>query len=150
MTRKRRAAPRDRIRTPMIHSRLPRFMTVPARNVYSPQRLKVVLALLTLVTLPVVVGVSLLIYQYMQFGVMVDRRLQGERWMVPSKVYARPLVLREGLPLPLRGFLKTLNAFKYEQRGDGRPRPRPVRGGREGGVVPSPAAARARPTSRSS
>ena len=29
-------------------------MTVPARNVYSPQRLKVVLVLLTLVTLPVV------------------------------------------------------------------------------------------------
>jgi penicillin-binding protein 1B len=98
-------------------------MTVPARNVYSPQRLKVVLALLTLVTLPVVAGISLLIYQYLQFGVMVDRRLQGERWMVPSKVYARPLVLHEGLPLPLRGFLKSLNALKYEQRGEGDPEP---------------------------
>ncbi|HEY6548972.1 MAG TPA: PBP1A family penicillin-binding protein, partial [Vicinamibacteria bacterium] len=107
----------------MIHSQLPRFMTGPARNVYSPQRLKVVLVLLSLVTLPVVVGMSLLIYQYMRFGVMVDRRLQGERWMLPSKVYARPLVLRPGLPLAPRGFLKTLNALKYEQRGDGDPGP---------------------------
>ena len=50
-------------------------MSVPTRNVYSPQRLKVVLVLLTLVTLPVVGALSLLIYHYMRFGVMVERRL---------------------------------------------------------------------------
>lgn len=98
-------------------------MSVPPRNVYSPQRLKVVLVLLTLVTLPVVAAVSLLIYHYMRFGVMVERRLQGERVMVPSKAYARPLSLREGLPLPAGDLLKTLNGLKYEQRREGEPGP---------------------------
>jgi penicillin-binding protein 1B len=98
-------------------------MTVPPRNVYSPQRLKVVLVLLSLVTLPVVVGVSVLIYHYMRFGIMVERRLQGERWMVPSRVFARPLTLRPGLPLPTRGLVKALNGLKYEERHDGDPGP---------------------------
>ena len=30
---------------------------------------------------------------------MVDRRLQGERWQVPARLYARPLVLRTGMPM---------------------------------------------------
>ena len=98
-------------------------MSVPSRNVYSSQRLKVVLVLLTLVTLPVVAALSLLIYHYMRFGVMVDRRLQGERVMVPSKVYARPLTLREGLPLPPADLLRTLNGLKYEERREGQPGP---------------------------
>ena len=98
-------------------------MSVPSRNVYSPERLKVVLVLLTLVTLPVVAALSLLIYHYMRFGVMVERRLQGERVMVPSKVYARPLTLREGLPLPPRDLLRTLNGLKYEERREGEPGP---------------------------
>ena len=34
---------------------------------------------------------------------MVERRLQGERWMVPSRIYARPLTLRDGLPLGSAG-----------------------------------------------
>ena len=28
------------------------------------------------------------------FSVMVEQRLQGERWQIPSRVYARPLTLR--------------------------------------------------------
>jgi penicillin-binding protein 1B len=98
-------------------------MSGPSRNVYSPQRLRLVLVLLTLVTLPIVVGVSLLIYQYMRFAVMVERRLQGERWLVPSRVYARPLTLREGAPLTPRGLLKALNGLKYEERREGEPGP---------------------------
>jgi penicillin-binding protein 1B len=91
-------------------------MTDPARNIYSPKRLRLVLVLLTLITLPIVVGASVLIYYYMRFGVMVDRRLQGERWMVPSRVYARPLTLRPGLPLSSRELVKVLNNLKYEQK----------------------------------
>jgi penicillin-binding protein 1B len=98
-------------------------MTAPPRNVYSPQRLRLVLVLLSLVTLPVVVGVSVLIYHYMRFGVLVERRLQGERWMVPSRVFARPLALRPGLPLAPRGLVKSLNNLKYEERREGEPGP---------------------------
>ncbi len=96
-------------------------MTDPHPRVYSPERLRLVLILLTLVTLPVVIGSSFLIYYYLRFGVMVDRRLQGERWMVPSRIYARPLVLREGLPLNVRDLVKTLNGLKYEQKKEGTP-----------------------------
>ena len=96
-------------------------MTDPHPRVYSPERLRLVLLLLSLVTLPVVIGSSFLIYYYLRFGVMVDRRLQGERWMVPSRIYARPLVLREGLPLTVRDLVKTLNGLKYEQKKEGTP-----------------------------
>ncbi|HWX23426.1 MAG TPA: PBP1A family penicillin-binding protein, partial [Vicinamibacteria bacterium] len=89
------------------------------RHIYSPKRLRVVVALLTLLTLPVVIGSSVLIYYYLRYGVMVERRLKGERWMIPSRLYGRPLVLREGLALTLPGFLKVLNELKYDKREGG-------------------------------
>jgi penicillin-binding protein 1B len=98
-------------------------MTDPARKVYSPERLRLVLILLTVVTLPFVIGASILIYTYVRFGVMVDRRLQGERWMTPSRIYARPLTLRDGLPLGSRDLVKVLNGLKYEQKTGGPPAP---------------------------
>ncbi len=90
----------------------------PAHLTYSPRRLKLVLVLLTIVTLPIVVGSSFLIYWYMRYSVMVERRLNGERWMVPSRIYARPLLLRDGLLLTIPGLVKVLNDLKYEQQGD--------------------------------
>jgi len=98
-------------------------MGSPGRNVYSKQRLKLVIVLLTIVTLPFVVGASALIYYYLKFSVMVERRLEGERFQVPSRLYARPLVLREGQPLTLDGLVKTLNGLKYEQKAAGPPGP---------------------------
>jgi len=68
-------------------------------------------------------GSSLFIYYYLRYSVMVDRRLRGERWMVPSRLYSRPFVLRNGLPLSLGGLVKTLNDLRYEQKGGGRPGP---------------------------
>ena len=112
-------------------------MIDPARRVYSPERLRLVLILLTIVTLPIVIGASILIYTYVRFGVMVDRKLHGERWMVPSRIYARPLVLREALPMDAKGLVKVLNGLKYEQRTEsppapgtlpGSPRSRPILG----------------------
>ncbi len=91
-------------------------MGSPGRQIYSTKRLRVVALLLTIVTLPFVLGVSALIYQYVKYGVLVERRLKGERWMVPSRLYARPLVLHEGLLLPQAELLKVLNNLKYEQR----------------------------------
>ena len=52
-------------------------MNDTARRVYSTRRLRIVVALLTLVFLPIVIGASLLIYQYMLFSVMVEQRLHG-------------------------------------------------------------------------
>jgi penicillin-binding protein 1B len=78
-----------------------------------------VVVLLTLVTLPLVVGSSVLIYYYMRYSVMVERRLKGERWMIPSRLYARPLVIREGLFLTPSGLTKVLNGLKYDEKGAG-------------------------------
>jgi penicillin-binding protein 1B len=88
-------------------------------NIYSRKRLYVVLALLTIVTLPVVVGSSLVIYYYLRYSVLVERRLKGERWAVPARLYARPLVLHGGLSLGIPGFIKVLNGLKYEEKKDG-------------------------------
>ncbi len=127
-----------------------RTLTISPRQTYSPRRLRVVLILLSLLTLPVVVGTSALVYYYLKFGAMVDRRLQGERWMVPSRVYARPLALRPGLLLEPEALVRTLNGLKYEQKGDlpGAPGefmaaegvvtlfPRPLPGGEKGAEEP--------------
>jgi len=85
-------------------------------NTYSPQRLRLVLILLTAVTLPVVIGCSVVIYYYLKFNVMVDRRLHGERWQVPARLYARPLVLRPGLPMTVQGLVDVFNGLKYEEK----------------------------------
>ncbi len=85
---------------------------------YSARRFRIVLVLLTCLSLPLVVGGSFLVYQYVKFGIMVDKRLKGERWMVPSRLYARPLVLREGMVLEPPELVKILNGLRYEQKPD--------------------------------
>jgi penicillin-binding protein 1B len=87
-----------------------------ARRVYSPQRFRVVVGLLTLVFLPIVIGASFLIYQYVRYSVLVQQKLQGERWQIPSRLYARPLTLRPGLVLDPDYLIKTLNGLKYTER----------------------------------
>jgi len=94
------------------------FLPPPARYSYSPERLRLVLTLLTIITLPIVIGSSVLIYYYLRYSVMVERRLQGEHWMAPSRLYARPLVLRPGLSISVSDLVKTLNGLKYEQKTD--------------------------------
>ncbi len=93
------------------------------RRTYSARRFRLVVVLLTLITLPLVLGASFLIYQYMRYSVLIQRRLTGERWMVPSRLYARPEVLHPGLPLTPAELVKTLNSLKYEEKGDGPARP---------------------------
>ena len=75
-------------------------------------------ALLTLVTLPMVIGTSVLIYYYLRYSVMIDRRLHGERWMVPARLYARPLTLRTGMPFTVEGLVNVLNGLKYDQKSE--------------------------------
>jgi penicillin-binding protein 1B len=91
-------------------------MNDPSRRVYSPRRFRVVVVLLALAFLPVVVGSALLIYQYLRFSVMVGERLRGERGSAPSRVYARPLVLRPGLVMDPTFLAARLNGLRYTQR----------------------------------
>ena len=90
---------------------------------YSPRRFRVVVLLLTLVTLPVVIGTSALIYYYLRYATIVERRLSGERWMIPSRIYARPLELRAGIVMQVPRLVKTLNGLRYLQRVEGEPGP---------------------------
>jgi penicillin-binding protein 1B len=91
-------------------------MSESARRVYSTRRLRIVLALLTLIFLPIVIGSSLLIYQYLRFSVMVQQRLSGEKGRLPARVYARPLVLRPGMRLGAEELVKVLNGLRYAER----------------------------------
>src|SRR5262245_44928511 len=86
--------------------------------VYSKKRLRLVLLLLSLVTLPVVVGAAAAIYYYLKYARVVDQRLSGARWLVPSRLYSRPLQLRVGMPMPQARFVKFLNGLKYEEKTD--------------------------------
>jgi len=97
----------------------PELNSSRVRRIYSGRRFRWVVALLTLITLPIVVGASFLIYEYQRYSVLIERRLKGERWMVPSRLYARPMTLRPGLPLTPAALVKTLNGLKYEERSDG-------------------------------
>jgi penicillin-binding protein 1B len=90
--------------------------TFPPRKTYSAQRLRLVVTLLTVVTLPIVVGVSVLVYYYLRYSRMVEQRLQGEAWVTPARLYARPMVLRLGMPLSPEQLVKILNDLKYEQK----------------------------------
>jgi len=94
-------------------------MRASSRKVYSKQRFRLVVALLTLIFLPIVVGASFLIYHYVRFSVLVEQRLQGERWQIPSRVYARPLTLRPGLVLDADWLVRILNGLRYTQRTSG-------------------------------
>jgi penicillin-binding protein 1B len=89
-----------------------------ASRTYSNRRFWIVVSLLTVLTLPLVFGAAGLVYYYLRFGAMVDERLSDERWMVPSRIYARPLLIRPGMALPQERLVKVLNGLKYEQRAE--------------------------------
>ncbi len=91
-------------------------MNENGRRVYSVRRLRIVVALLTLIFLPIVIASSLLIYQYLRFSVMVTQRLSGEKGRLPARVYARPLVLRPGMVLGPDELVKALNRLRYAER----------------------------------
>ena len=93
-------------------------MSDPSRRVYSPRRFRAVVVLLTLVFLPIVIGASLLIFQYIRFSVMVEQRLRGEKGSVPSRVYARPLVVRPGLVLDAEALTNRVNGLRYSERSE--------------------------------
>ena len=84
----------------------------------------------------------------MRYSVLVDRRLQGERWMVPARSMRGRSCCGRAAARP-GGLVKILNGLKYDAA-------REVPGGAgefavgEKGVVFLPAPGRTRPTSRCS
>ena len=54
---------------------------------------------------------------------MVEQRLKGVRGSVPSKVYARPLVLRPGLVIEPAALRSVLNGLRYAERESAAPEP---------------------------
>ncbi len=77
--------------------------------------------LLTLATLPVVVGVSGLIYYYLRYSALVERKLSGDRWLKPARIYSRPLELRPGQVMPQAELVRLLNGLRYGARAEGVP-----------------------------
>ena len=55
-------------------------------QVYSKTRLRLVLLLLSALALPFVVGTAGLVYYYLKFARIVQQKLSGERWLVPSRL----------------------------------------------------------------
>ena len=94
-----------------------------ASRVYSPQRLRLVLIVLALITLPFVVGSGVLIYYYARYSAIVDKRLSGERASTPATVYSRPVVLRPGYDMTPRDLARVLNGLRYEEKQEGAPAP---------------------------
>ncbi|MCM2254653.1 MAG: PBP1A family penicillin-binding protein [Vicinamibacteria bacterium] len=95
----------------------------PRGRTYSPRRLRLVVILLTLITLPLVVGTSTLIYYYLRYSVQVEQRLQGERWLAPSRLFSRPVTVRAGMTLQEVDLQRFFNALHYEEKADGTPGP---------------------------
>jgi len=72
-------------------------------------------------TLPVVVGVSGLIYYYLRYSALVERKLSGDRWLMPARIYSRSLELRPGEVMPQTELVRLLNGLRYGERSDGVP-----------------------------
>jgi penicillin-binding protein 1B len=85
-------------------------------NLYSRRRLQVMMLLLTLAMLPPVLGSFVLIYHYLRYSELVEQRLQGERWLIPSRIYSAPVLLREGMLVSESDLVRILNSLRYERR----------------------------------
>ncbi len=84
-----------------------------ASRVYPPHRLRRMLILLTILTLPVVFGASAFIYYWVQSSVMIDEKLKQERWMNPSRVFARPTELAPGRAMTVDRIVRTLTTLTF-------------------------------------
>ena len=63
-----------------------------------------------------VVSVGALVYYYLSFSRLIDARLSGERERTLPRVYARPLVLRQGQAVSRQELIARLNDLGYAQR----------------------------------
>ena len=63
-----------------------------------------------------VLSVGTLSYSYVSFSRLIDARLHGERERTLPRVYARPVVLRQGQALSQQDLVGRLNDLGYAQR----------------------------------
>jgi penicillin-binding protein 1B len=63
-----------------------------------------------------VIGLGSLAYYYISFSRLIDDRLHGERERTLPRVYARPVVLRQGQAFTIQELIARLNDLGYAQR----------------------------------
>ena len=64
-----------------------------------------------------ILGTGTLTYYYVSFSRLIDTRLHGERERTLPRVYARPIVLRQGQAINQPELIVRLNDLGYAQRG---------------------------------
>ena len=64
-----------------------------------------------------ILGTGTLTYYYVSFSRLIDTRLHGERERTLPRVYARPIVLRQGQAISQAELIVRLNDLGYAQRG---------------------------------
>lgn len=85
----------------------------PTRKAASPRKAKPSKRWLGLLFKLFIVAVVLLAGVLIYLDAVVQEKFSGKRWMVPAKVYARPLELFAGQKLNKQDFLTELNALGY-------------------------------------
>jgi penicillin-binding protein 1B len=73
-------------------------------------------ALLAVLLIPIVLGMGVLGYYYVQFSRIIEARLHGERDRVIPRVYARPLTLHAGQGLSDIELIARLNDVGYTEK----------------------------------
>lgn len=94
--------------------------------VYSNRRVKLAVILLTIVTVPLVGGFALFFWLFLRTSAMVDARLDEARARVPTRVFTRPVLVREKDLVSAAELTSLLNALSYE---DATGRSGPLRAG---------------------
>src|SRR5687768_566050 len=64
-----------------------------------------------------ILGSGIVTYYYVSFSRLIDTRLHGERERTLPRVYARPIVLRQGQAISQAELIVRLNDLGYAQRG---------------------------------
>jgi len=83
---------------------------------YSRRRLRVVVALLSLVTVALFGAIGLLVYHTLRFEALVDSKLAGEAHQKLASVHARPFEVRAGQRLAMDALVSILNDLGYRRR----------------------------------
>ncbi|NOT26320.1 MAG: transpeptidase-transglycosylase [Acidobacteria bacterium] len=63
-----------------------------------------------------ILGIGITISFYVSYSRLIDARLHGERERTLPRVFARPLALRQGLPIGQQELISRLNDLGYAQR----------------------------------
>lgn len=85
---------------------------------YSRRRLRLTVALLSVISIVAFYTAATLIYYYFDFSRQIDQRLRGERRERPTWVYARPLEIHKGQRIRSQEVVAHLNALGYRRKSE--------------------------------